>query len=280
MALKRSHVLYLQSKHRTTGTTSQYTITLPDLIQSDPNRELFKVSLMAFTTYNDMLQIKEGKDTITIAHTNNQHSTDYYVPWGTYTYQRLARVIQGLIDRPVLWNVETNSMTFTLNNNTSIRFDGLGEVLGFDANVSYTGAQITSLRAMHPIEPTHIMVHLNNVSPVEDHLNLSNHSGEVRVSNVLAKVLINASPFQLVSYNQVLETDGLYTGDNTLQTLEFIMTDNDGNQMLDLPEHELVLRIESEDIDDYDQKGMIQELKEIKQTLKDIFLYRALRFQQ
>lgn len=274
MTLKRSHVLYLQSKHRTTGTTSQYTVILPDFIQSDPNLELFKVSLMAFTTYNDMLQIKDGKDTMTV------NNVDYVVPSGTYTYQRLAKTLSSLLNVPVTWNVELNSITFAFNVSTTIRFDGLAEVLGFDANVTYTGTLITSLRAMHPIEPTHIMVHLNNVSPVEDHLNLSNHSGQVRVANVLAKVLINASPFQLVSYNQVLETDGLYTGDNTLQTLEFLMTDNDGNPMLDLPEHELVLRIESEDIDDYDQKGMIQELKEIKQTLKDIFLYRALRFRQ
>lgn len=272
MSLKRSHLLYLQSKHRTTGTTSQYTISLPNFIESDPNQELFKVSLIAFTTYNDMLQIKEGRDTITI------DNLEYSVPWGTYTYQRLAKTISNLISVPVSWDVELNAMTFVFNVSTSIRFDGIGEVLGFDANTTYTGTQITSLRAMHPVEPTHVMIHLNNVSPVEDHLNLSNHSGEVRVANVLAKVLINASPFQLISYNQVLENDGLYTGDNTLQNLEFLITDNDGNQILDLPEHELVLRIESEDIDNYDQKSMIAELKEIKQTLKDIFMYKALRF--
>lgn len=274
MPLKRSHVLYLQSKHRTTGTTSQYTITLPNLIHSDPNLELFKVSLMAFTTYNDMLQIKDGKDTITV------NNVDYVVPSGTYTYQKLAKTLSTLLNVPVSWTAELNSMTFAFNVSTTIRFDGLADVLGFDAGVSYTGTSITSLRAMHPIEPTHIMIHLNNVSPVEDHLNLSNHSGEVRVANVLGKVLINASPFQLVSFNQVLETDGLYTGDNTLQTLEFIMTDNDGNLMHDLPEHEMVLRIESEDIDNYDDKSMIQELKEIRTTLKDIFMYRALRFRQ
>lgn len=274
MSLKRSHILYLQSKHRTSGTTSQYTITLPNFIESDPNLELFKVSLMAFTTYNDMLQIKEGKDTITI------NNADYVVPWGTYTYQRLAKTISSLINSFVSWDVETNSMTFVFNVSKSLKFDGIGEILGFDANTTYTGTQITSIKAMHPIEPTHIMIHLNNVSPVEDHLNLSNHSGEVRIANVLAKVLINASPFQLISYNQVLETDGIYTGDNTLQNLEFLITDNDGNQMTDLPEHELVIRIESEDIDSYDQKTMISELKEIKQTLKDIFMYKALRFKQ
>lgn len=274
MSLKRSHLLYLQSKHRTTGTTSQYTITLPNMIQSDPNLELFKVSLVAFTTYNDMLHIKDGKDTITI------NNIEHNVPWGTYTYQRLAREIQSLINKPVVWNVEMNSMTFTFDVSTSIIFDGIAEILGFDANVTYTGTHITSVRAMHPNEPTHIMIHLNNVSPVEDHLNLSNHTGEVRIANVLGKVLINASPFQLVTYSQILDNDGLYTGDNTLQTLEFLLTDNDGNEITDIPEHELVLRIESVDIGDTDASDTIRELKEIRQTLKDIFLYRALRFKQ
>lgn len=272
--LKRSHVLYLQSKHRTTGTTSQYTITLPNLIQSDPNLELFKVSLMAFTTYNDMLQIKDGRDTLTV------NNVDYVVPSGTYTYQRLAKALSSLLSVPVTWNVELNAMTFAFNASTSIRFDGLAEVLGFDAGVTYTGSMITSLRAMRPIEPTHIMVNLLNVSPVDDHLCLSNHSGQVRVCNVLAKVLINASPFQLVTYNQVLETDGLYTSDNTLQTLEFLMTNNDGEELTDLAEHEIVLRIESVDINNADTEDMLRELREIRQTVKDMFLYRALRFRQ
>jgi len=270
MSLKRSHMLYLQSKHRTTGTTSQYTISLPDYIQSDANLELFKVSLVAFTTYHDMLQIKDGQDTINI------NGTAYQVPHGSYTYQKLSKVIQSIINAPVIWNAETNSMTFDFNSTTSILFDKIGDILVFDPDIIYTGTEIKSLRAMHPIEPTHIMIHLNNISPVEDHLCLSNHSGQVRVANVLGKVLINASPFQLIEYNQVLESDGLFSADNTMQNLEFLLTDNNGNEILDLPEHEMVLRIESVDIDAYDMKEMIRELKEIRQTLKDQLIYRAL----
>lgn len=270
MSLKRQHTLYLQSKHRTTGTTSQYTITLPNFIQSDPNLELFKISLFAFSTYNTMLQVKEGRDTI------NVNGTNYNIGHGTYTYQKLARTIQSIINTPVVWNVELNIMTFVFESSSSIHFDKLGEILGFDADIIYTGSQISSSRAMRPIEPTHIIIHLNNVSPVEDHLNLSNHTGEVRVSNILAKVLINSAPFQLVTYQQVLESDALYTGDNTMQTLEIYITDNDGNEIDDLPEHEMVLKIESVDIENNGEKEMIRELKEIKNTLKDIFIQRAL----
>jgi hypothetical protein len=244
------------------------------MIQSDPNLELFKISLVAFTTYNDFLQIKDGKDTVTI------NNVDYQVPWGTYTFQRLTKTLSSLLEVPVVWNTELNSMTFQFSSTSTIKFDGIAYILGFDADTDYIGTQITSVKAMKPYEPSHVIIHLNNVSPVEDHLNLSNHSGEMRVSNILGKVLINASPFQLVTYNQVLESDGLFTGDNTLQTLEFIITDNDGNEMTDLQDHELVLRIESVDIENYEMKDMIRELREIKTTLKDIFLYKSLRFRQ
>lgn len=272
--LKRSHTLYLQSKHRDTGNTSQYTINLPSFITNDANNEIFKVSLVSFSTYNDFLQVKSGKDTIT------KDGMDYVIPHGTYTFQNLSKALRSLLGVPVVWDTEINAMSFQFSTTTTLKFDDIAYILGFDAGVSYMGTIITSVRAMKPYEPTHIVVHLNNIQPVQEHLNLSNHTGEVRVANVLAKVLINASPFQLISYEQVLESNGLYSADNSLQVLEFMMTDNDNNLLVDIPEHELVLRIESIDVNDTDTKDMIRELKEIKSTLKDIFMYKALRFRQ
>ncbi len=272
MSVRRSHTLYLQSKHRTTGTPSQYTITLPNIIDSDPNLELFRVTLVSFTTYNDFLQVKEGKDTI------KMNGTDYTIPHGTYTFQKLSKTLQNLLGINVFWNVELNAITFAFDTTTSLVFDGIAYILGFDEETTYTGTQITSVRAMKPYKPSHIFIHLNNVSTVSEHLNLSNHGGEVRLANVLAKVLINANPFQLISYNQILDNEGLYTGDTTLQTLELMLTDNDGNEFVEIGDHEMVLRIESLDIQDYDMKAMITELKEIRQTLKDTMLIKALRF--
>lgn len=269
-SLKRSHTLYLQSKHRDTGTTSQYTVNLPSFITNDANNEIFKISLVSFTTYNDYLQVAGGRDTIT------KNGVDYTIPHGTYTFQNLSKALRNLFGVPVVWDTEINAMSFQFSTSTTLKFDGIAYTLGFDEGITYTGTIITSVRAMKPFQPSHIVVHLNNIQPVEEHLNLSNHTGEIRVANVLAKVLINASPFQLISYEQVLESDGLYSADNSLQVLEFSLTDNDGNQFVDLPEHELVIRIESIDVNDADTKDMIQELKEIRSTLKDLFMYKAL----
>lgn len=271
MSLKRSHTLYLQSKYRTLGTTSQYTLALPDFIQSDPNNELFKVSLVSFTTYNDILQITDNCNTVRV------DNVDYVIPYGTYTFQKLARTLQAILTIPVHWNTELNAITFVFDTETTVRFDDIAYILGFDSDVNYTGTNITSIRAMKPMKPTHLMIHLNNVSVVNEHLNLSNHTGEIRISNVLAKVLINAEPYRLITYNQILENEGLYTGENSLNLLEILITDNDGNEVASLPEHELVLKIETVDVEDYDTKSIINELREMRQTLKDLLVYKVLR---
>ena len=274
MPTHRIHTLYLQSKHRNTGTTSQYTIALPNIIESDPNLERFKVCLKNFSTYNDFYLVKEGCCTIAV------NGSVIELPHGTYTYQRLARMLKPLVGANVVWDIDTNTMTFEFVTVTSVMFDDLGTLLGFDPNELYTGTIITSVRPMRPYEQTHILVHLNNAAQLTEHLTFSNHSGNVRISNILGKVLINASPFQLITHQQVLESDGLYTADNSMGCLEILITDNDGNEFTDMGEHELVLTVESLDIEDYDQKTMVEELKEIKKTCKDLFLYKALRLRQ
>lgn len=272
--LKRSHTLYLQSKHRDAGTTSQYTISLPGDITNDVNTEIFKLSLVSFSTYHDMLQVKDGYDTV---YKNNQA---FKISHGSYTFQKLVRELQNVLDTNVVWDVETNTVTFVFQTNTTIRFDGVARILGFDESVIYSGVSVTSIRPLRPYSNSHIMIHLNNIQPVAEHLCLSNHTGEVRIANVLAKVLINAPPFQLVTHEQVLESDGLYSADNSLQVLEFVLTDNDGEFVQGMPEHELVLRIESIDVEDVGMNLLFRELKEIKTTLKDMFMYKALRFRQ
>lgn len=272
--LKRSHTLYIQSKHRDAGTTSRYNITLPTFINNDANDEVFKISLVSFCCYNDMLQVKDGCNTVI------HNGTEYMLENGTYTFQRLAKALQGLLEVPVVWSVETNTMSFSFDQNNVLRFDGLANILGFDVDTPYIGTTITSVRAMKPYKPSHFMVHLDNIQTIDEHLCLSNHSGEIRISNILAKVLINSAPFQLVTYEQVLESDGLYSADNTLQNLEFVITDNDGNLIEDMVEHEIVLRIESIDLEDASTNEILRELKEVRQTLKDQMLMKALRFRQ
>jgi hypothetical protein len=270
MPLKRSHTLYLQSKHRDSGTNSNYVISLPELIRSDANEDNFKISLQNFTTYNNWFLVKDGADTITI------DAVPVTIPHGHYPYQRLARVLEAYTGASVHWSQESNIMRFVFDTSKTVNFDGLGKILGFEPNTSYTGTTIISPTSMMPYENPHIMIHLNNVAPVEEHLCMSNHSGEVRMANILAKVLINASPFQLIEHQQVLETQGIFTADNSLGALEIFITDKNGQIFTDMPDHEMVLTIESVDIDYYDMKKVIDELKDIREAVKNLLVLKVL----
>ena len=160
-------------------------------------------------------------------------------------------------------------------------FDNIGVILGFEPFIEYAGHDISSVSPMRPFDTSHIIFKLNNICPIEEQLVFSNHNstGEIRIDNILSKVLINASPFHLVSHQQILESDGLYTNDNSLNVLEIALEDTNGNE-IDIGEHEFVLKIEALDYENYDMKTIIDYLKEIKQNLKDILMYKVLRFKQ
>jgi hypothetical protein len=161
-------------------------------------------------------------------------------------------------------------MTFTFTGSRTIRFDDIAYTLGFQPDTDYTGTSITSPTVMNPYPDPYLMIHLQNISPMAEHLVFSNHTGEVRIASILAKVLINASPFQLITYQQVLDSDGIYTTENTVGQLEVLITDSQGRPFTDMPEHSLALKIESVDVDDYDTKTLIDEVKQIRNWVRDL----------
>jgi hypothetical protein len=137
MSSKRLHTLYLQSKWRESGTPWQYTISLPEVIQSDVNLERFKISLQSFCVYNNWYLVKEGTNTITI------DSVEYVIPSGTYSYQRLARAISTITGAAVNWLTDSNKMNISFNSSKIVSFDAMGTLLGFEPNTPYVGASLT-----------------------------------------------------------------------------------------------------------------------------------------
>ena len=268
--MRKTHTLYIQSKHRDNGTPSNFVITLPQIIQNDPNLNVYKICLKNFTTYNSWFIVKDNADTVGV------DGLLYVIPHGNYTYQRLAKVLQSTIpNTTVQWLQDQNKMAFGFPSSRTLSFDGLGTTLGFTPNQTYSGTTIVSPSPMLPYNDPHIFIHLQNITPLADSLILSNHTGEMRIASILAKVLVNASPFQLVSHQQVLESDGIISTDNTLNALEFFITDSEGNEFVDIPENEMVLTIESLDVEDYDMQDILNEVKEIRQWVKDLVVYKV-----
>jgi len=215
--------------------------------------------------------VKAGANSIAVS------GSVYTIPQGNYTYQRLAKTIQSIIPNvSVQWIQEQNKMAFIFPSSRTMIFDDLGTTLGFKPNQNYSGTTIVSPSPMLPYNDPHLFIHLQNIAPMAEHLILSNHTGEMRVASILAKVLINASPFQLITHQQVLESDGVVTADNTLNSLEVFITDSEGKEFVDCPEHELVLTLESMDVEDYDAKDMIEELREIRKWVRDLVTLKVL----
>ena len=269
--IKSTHTIYIQSKNRTNGTTSNYDVILPEFITSDPMLQKFQVSLKDFTIYNSWYLVTTCADTITI------DSTPYTIPHGTYTYQRLATIIQTTIGATVRWLQDQNKIQFTFSTPKTVLFDDIGTLLGFTPYKEYTGTTLTSENPMTPYEITHLYIHLNNIAPVEDNIDFSNMSGSMRPCSILGRVLINAAPFQLITYNQVLESDGILTADNSITKLEILITDQNGRELDFLPEHEMTIKIQVFDVEDTNAIDIVRELREVKDILKDMLTYKVLK---
>jgi len=283
-SLSRSHYVYVQSKHRNSGTNYQYSINLPpSLVQCDEEYERIKVTIMNFSVYNSWYLINTtGFNTITFHNQTSNTTTVVTIPAGNYTYYRLANVISSLYPLcQCVWLQDANKLQFNFTAPHQLSFDGIYNILGFNQGDQPQGTTITSTNVMIPVPTTGIMISLVNHMPFHDAVNLDNMSGEVRASNILARIPINAPPFQLIYYTNITENDnGIFIGNNMVNELEFLFTTPDGLRMTYIPDHEMLVKVEIWTVDDETNiQEVIQDLKDIKQTLKDLFLMKHLKQQ-
>jgi hypothetical protein len=59
--------------------------------------------------------------------------------------------------------------------------------------------------------------------------------------------------------------------------LELRITDANGDLIGDLPDHELTLRLQVYSIRDTDKEEMYENIKEIADTIKDLFIMKSLK---
>lgn len=278
-SVQTSHYLYVKSSQRNSGTTSSFDIVLPPtMIDSDPELQKIKISLLDFNVPFSWSLINNGYNTITFHDEGRAVTTSVSIPTGNYTYYRLAKKITSLYPFCVCtWLEDQNKMQFAFTSGHTMTFDGIYNILGFTQGTTYQGTTITSDRAMMPLATSHIVINLTNITPTHGSLTLDNIGGEVKPSNILARVPINAEPFRLITYNNPVPQDaGVFTSDNSLQRLEFLLTNEDGVELTFLPDSEMFLKFEVFNLEDTDLEDIKADLQEIKQTLKDLFLIKHL----
>jgi hypothetical protein len=280
MPINRTQTLYISSKHRTEGTASHYYIPLPQpLIDASSQIERIKISLIDFSCYYTWFLINDGFNTIYFTNLSNNVTTVVTLPVGTYRFQLLAQTIESLFAGcRCQWDEPSNKLVFTFATPYRMSFDGIYKTLGFNHLATPEGTQIVSTNPMEAMATTHLYITMPNVSAVAESVNLDNLNGEVRVSNILSRIPINASPFQLITYsNQTPDDNGIDTTEGTLSRLEILIIDNDGEELTYIPDHELAIRLQIYTIEDEAQKDMYEDIKAIRDTVKDIFLQKALK---
>jgi hypothetical protein len=229
--------------------------------------------------YHKWLYIKQGANTINFRNNLTSVVSSIVIPDGTYPYQQLSIVINALMGDvgDCIYVKERNIMLFTFSTEYTLWCDSIGKILGFIEGEEYVGMSIASLEPMTPLDITYILVHLNNISPVNDSVNLTNIGGQIKMSSIIGKILVNSAPFQLISHQGILESEGTWSNDNTLQQLEFLLTDEDGVELVDCPEHELTLQIQVYELEDKNKKRMYDDIRKIKELMTDMFLMKSLR---
>ena len=281
MQASRTHTLYLSSKQRNSGTTSRYSVIIPQpIIEGDADTEIVKISLVDFTCYYNWYLANTGFNTITFTNLETNTDTVVALPEGTYRFQKLAREIAARYNLcTVAWDEPTNKLVFAFQTPHSMTFDGIYEILGFSQGANPQGTVITSEFPMRAMPLTDIYAHLTNITPVHNSVNLDNlNGGDVRPSNILARIPINTPPFQVICYkNDHVDDTGIDTHESSLNRLEFLFTNTDGVELTYLPEHEMTLRISVHKVVDEERRDVVDNISEIRDTLKDLFLLKHLR---
>jgi len=283
MPINRTQTLYISSKNRKHGNASHYTIPLPQpLIDASSQIERIKISLLDFSCYYSWFQINSGFNTINFTNLTTNVTTSITIPVGTYRFQLLAQTIDNLYAScNCLWDETTNKLVFTFATNHRLSFDGVYKTLGFNYGETPQGTTIISSNPMEAMATTHIYINMPNVSPVAESVNMDNLSGEIRVSNILARIPIITSPFQLINYvNQIPNDNGIDTTEGTLSQFEIYITNHDGVELTFMPEHELTIRLQIYTTEDEKNNEAFEDLKAIRETLKDLFIQKHLNQQR
>ena len=268
----------MYSKQRRVGSASRYQIRLPDLfVECDPSTERFRVSLMEFSVPYVWYTVNAGFNAILFENLATNTSTSVVVPPGTYAYHDLVKIINGLYPGTKARYLDAqNAVSFSAASQHRVTMSqGIAEILGFEPNVPYEGVAIKSIKPCSPMATTHIILNVTNLPPLDSNVNLTNLSGAITPSSMLAVVPITATPpFHEIVWQNDLDF-GMWTSDYKLTSLDFELVNEDGNELTFIPDHRFTLRLDVFDIGDNDP--LHRDVADIRNDVRNLFLHKYLR---
>jgi len=248
--MERAQYLYIDSS-RCAGTPYDFKITLPaKALQCDKN-ERIRVSLVRWTCRNDWYTIREPDNVFYI------DDIQIAIPEGNYKYAQWAAILDLLIQVVipgafVSFSSKTLKLTFTFPTDATRVFTFPARktrAWGFtDSSVTMTGTSLTSTVPLNFYgDDERIMISCEGIHPHRGrHLAHGSDGAHADAGNVLACVLVNASPYETMVY----ESDGAAFGHQIQEghvhsTLHFKFHTTDGTICTWLPHSHMVLKFEA-----------------------------------
>lgn len=265
MSVVLSKNLYINSKNRLTGSTSDFNVVVPNFIDLADNvngyrikisvlRAVIPYSFYNLTNNNNKFRLTESdSDGVT-----NLVSNDFAIPVGNYDAISFRNMIKSLIDgwvraSPFTYTVSFDRSThkFTISiqeDNKKIKFEFLGEdsayiQFGFSEgssvsatfpSKSVTSSNVIQLSGDHQV---YIKCSLSNDNTIDFNTNSS--------SLTLITLPIDSPAFHLLTYSEMDDKADVYISNNIIDSFRLFLT-NQNSQPIDLNglDWELVLNFQ------------------------------------
>lgn len=288
----RTQYLYVNTKNVSGNMPYDLSLSIPrGLLQCDNQSQSFKVSCQSFQMTRSWYFINL---------TNNQFNiiagaTPYtiVIPEGNYTFKQLASTITLQISNSsipskdqiiALWNSKTNRLELTFPSASySMDFNvdnSAAYVMGFAVTQYSPNAslQIISVNIL-PATLSKSLTLWVDLSPSKGCLSLENKTGsDCEPITSILNIPNNISPYDDYTFSNNTDEYSITVAEKSITTLRLSVRNEDGEILKYISDYRATLKFEvlEDDTSYQNQIALLQEMKEMREYLRFIFLQKNL----
>ena len=235
--------LFINSAHRAQGTPCHYSIVVPAGALSCDDDQLLGVSLMRFSAYRDWAGIPAGDNTVTLA-TSQGSQTVAISPGNPSNAAIAAQLSANALSVAATWDGPSNTLVLSCPYPLTLTCSAtLGATLGFPSGSTGAAATLVKSATLRPPQVDQVVVRLEGMVPYADRGNLESAPGMMKASTLLCAFAADNGPYQHITYEQATEEFELIVDVRDINVLWFQITDYLGNELAELGDHTLALRV-------------------------------------
>jgi len=253
--------IFISSSDRSNGEIYNFNTQIPNKVL--PKNKRFQVKIIDLTLPFTFNQLNSTFNTIdySIVYNAVLYTSSITIKAGSYNIINLLAALKTALQDDILLIVGVSLvLSFTYDRNT------MHCILGFDTlavatTLSWTNTKFNKMLGFGSISFTNLLTQESsqpvNVNPVNslyirsNNLNIDGFKtllGETIRTDILMKVPLNSQTGSIIQFHDVFNT--LHINDSSLSTINFKITDENGDFIELLLDWNLTLRIEIVDVDD------------------------------